>query len=115
MRRIERVLAGCDSFLSYGDKLVLVRFVFHSLPIFFMCTLTLPIEVMEQINKYLRHFFWIKYGMEDRGTTLMLGRRFASPKIKGVLEFLILLFTTNACLWNIYTNFSIKMIYHGYK
>ena len=83
MKRIERRLAGCSSLLSYGDKLLLVKSVFYSLPIFFMCTLALPSGVMEQIKKYLKHFFWRKYGMEDRGTALNAWDKVCQPKEKG--------------------------------
>ena len=59
------------NFLSYGDKLILIKSVFTSIPTFFMSTLELPTGIVEQINKYLRHCFWRKYGMEDKGTTLI--------------------------------------------
>ena len=71
IQRIERRLAGCSTLLSQGEKLVLIKSVFTSLPAFYMSTLTLPAGIIDQINKYLKHCFWRKYGMEDKGTALI--------------------------------------------
>lgn len=70
---------------------------FYSLPIFFMCTLSPPIGVMEQIKKYLKHFFWRKYGMEDKGTSLIAWDKVCQPKDKGGLGVLDIA-THNKCL-----------------
>lgn len=57
MHGIENRHAGCYTFLSCGEKLHLITFVFTRFPTFFMCSLELPKIVLEQINKYLRHCF----------------------------------------------------------
>lgn len=57
LKRIDKRLACCSTLLSYGDKLTLIKSVFTSLPTFFMSTLALPLGIVEQINKYLRHCF----------------------------------------------------------
>ena len=80
LQRISSRLAGCSTFLSYGEKLVLIKSVFTSLPIFFLCTLPFPVTVLQQINKYLRHCFWRKYGMEDRRTALIAWEKVCKPK-----------------------------------
>lgn len=40
-----------------------------------MSTLALPAGVVEQLDKFLRNFFWRKYGMEDRGTALIAWKK----------------------------------------
>jgi hypothetical protein len=54
--RIERRLMGLNTFLSYAGRFVLVNSVLSSLPTFYLCTLELPISVIEQIDKYRKHF-----------------------------------------------------------
>lgn len=57
LKRIETRLMGCSTLLSFGDKLTLIKSVFSSMPIFFMCTLSIPATVVNQLNKYLKHCF----------------------------------------------------------
>src|SRR4051812_43087015 len=42
IQRIEQRLAGCSTLLSQGEKLVLIKSFFTSLPTFYMSTLSLP-------------------------------------------------------------------------
>ena len=80
MQWIERRLIGCSSMLSYDGRILLTKSVFSALPTFFMCTLALPQGVLDQINKYLRNFFWRKFGMEDRGSALIAWSKVCKPK-----------------------------------
>lgn len=88
LRRIDKRLSGCSTFLSYGDKLTLFKSVFTSLPTFFVSTLDLQVGIIEQINKYPRHCFWRKYGMKDRGTSLISWKKVCIPKEQGGLGVL---------------------------
>lgn len=97
IKRTDKRLTGCSTFLSYGDKLILIKSVFTSLPTFFMSSLELPAGIVEQINKYLRHCFWREYGMEDRGTTLISWDKVCIPKEQGGLG-VIHIATHNRCL-----------------
>jgi len=74
--------------LSYDGRVILIKSVFAALPIFFMCTLALPMGVMDQIIKYLRNFLWRKFGMEDSGTTLIAWSKVCQPKKYGGLGIL---------------------------
>ena len=80
MQRIERRLSGCSTMLSYDGRLLIIKSVFASLPIFFTSSLALPVGVLQQINKYLRNFLWRKFGMEDRGTALIAWSKVCRPK-----------------------------------
>lgn len=103
MQRIERRLSGCSTMLSYDGRFQLIKSVFSSLPIFFMCTLALPIGVAEQINKYVRNFFWRKYGMTDKGSALIAWSKVCKPKVQGGLGILDILTHNKALLMkNIY-------------
>ena len=74
--------------LSYDGRILLIKSIFSALPTFFMCTLALPLGVIEQINKYLRKFFWRKFGMEYRGIALIAWSKVCKPKKQGGLGIL---------------------------
>ena len=81
--QIERMLSGYSSLLSYDGRLLLTKVVFSALTIFFMSTLALPASTIEQINKYLRHLFWRKFGQEQQGPTLISWKKVFQPKDGG--------------------------------
>ena len=84
-QRVQQRLMGCSTFLSYGEKLQLIKSVFTSLPTFYMCILQLSAAVHQQLNKYLKHCFWRKYGMEDKGSALIAWEKVTMPKEQGGL------------------------------
>lgn len=98
LQRIERRLAGCSTLLSYGDKLVLLKAMFTSMPTFTMCYFALPMAVIDQINKYLRHCFLRKYGMEDKGCALFAWDKVCKPKDQGGLGVLEIVTQNKALL-----------------
>jgi hypothetical protein len=53
--RVERRLGGIADFLDYGGKLLIVKSVLSSLPIFFMCCLDIPVSV-RTINQIYETF-----------------------------------------------------------
>jgi hypothetical protein len=56
--RVKRRLSAVTSFLSYGDRLVLVNSVLSSLPTYFMLSLRLPPGIIEVIDRARRHCLW---------------------------------------------------------
>jgi hypothetical protein len=56
--RVEIRLSAITSFLSYGDRLVLVNSVLSSLPTYFMLSLRLPPGIIEVIDRARRHCLW---------------------------------------------------------
>lgn len=88
LKRIERRLSGCSTLLSYGEKLTIIKSAFTSLPTFFMSSLALPATVIDQINKYIKHCFWRKYGLEDQGSPLIAWEKVCKPKDQGGLGVL---------------------------
>lgn len=57
--RCDTYLSGwCALLLSRGGKLVLLSAVLNSLPTYFMLCFSLPIQVLEAIDKRRRTFFW---------------------------------------------------------
>jgi hypothetical protein len=50
--RIERRLSATSQFLSYAGRLQLVNSVISSLPTYYLCSLKLPVTVIELIDKH---------------------------------------------------------------
>lgn len=61
----------------------MIKSVFSSLPTFFMCILALHNGVITQVIKYLRNFLWRKFGMGDKGPTLIGRDKVCKPKSQG--------------------------------
>jgi hypothetical protein len=58
IHRVERRLVRTAMFLTRGGKLLMVNSVLSSLPTFFMSTIKVPIEVLNEIDRYRRHCLW---------------------------------------------------------
>jgi hypothetical protein len=56
--RVERRFSSTASFLSYGDRLVLVNSVMYYLPTYTMLTLMIPVGVLEVLDRARRHCLW---------------------------------------------------------
>jgi hypothetical protein len=83
--RVDRRLCGIADFLNYGGKLELVKSVLSSLPIFFMCYLEIPVTILEQMVKYMRHCLWRKKNqdVQARGNALISWDKVCKPKKQG--------------------------------
>jgi hypothetical protein len=57
--RVERRLVSTALWLSQEGKLQMVNFVLSSLPIFYICSIKIPIDIINQIDKYRRHCLWL--------------------------------------------------------
>jgi hypothetical protein len=56
--RIEKRMVNTANFLTQGGKLELVNLVLSSMATFYMCSIKVPIEILDQIDKYIRHCSW---------------------------------------------------------
>lgn len=56
--RVEKRLSASAQFLSYAGRLQLVKSVLSSLPTYYMCSLKLPVAVIEAIDKYRKDCLW---------------------------------------------------------
>lgn len=92
--------------LSYDGRLLMIKSVFSTLPIFFMHSLALSAGVISQLNKYLRHFLWRKFGMEESGAALVAWDKITKPKLHGGLGILNILEYKRALLMKNFHKFS---------
>jgi hypothetical protein len=95
--RIERRLSATSSFLSYGDRLVLVNSVMSSLPTYFMLSLSLPVGILDVIDRAWRHCLWRKKD-KNKVQSLAAWDMICKPKDKGGLGILNLSVQNNALL-----------------
>jgi hypothetical protein len=58
VHRVERRLVSMAMFLTQGGKLLMVNSLLSSMSTFFMSTLKVPIEIINQIDWYRRHCLW---------------------------------------------------------
>jgi hypothetical protein len=59
MTRVEKRLVSTSLWLSQGGKLQMVNFVLSSLPTFYMCSIKVPINILNQIDMYRCHCLWL--------------------------------------------------------
>jgi hypothetical protein len=70
LSRIERRLMGISPFTSYSGRLTLVNAVLSALSTYYISVLELPMEIIDQINKYRRHCFWRGSDLNKKGNCL---------------------------------------------
>jgi hypothetical protein len=58
MDKIERRLTACSSLLSYTDRLQLVNFVLTPSATYTMCSIKLPIGVIDNIDRARKQCLW---------------------------------------------------------
>jgi hypothetical protein len=84
LSRIEKRLMGIAPFVSYAGRLPLVNSVLSALSTYYMCILHLPLEIIDQINKYRWHCLWRRSDINKKGFVLLLGVKCNNPSHKGV-------------------------------
>ena len=97
MDKVERRLSATASFLSYGDRLVMVNSVLSSLPTYFMLTLVINPGVIEYIDRARRHCLWRKKDKE-KVHSLAAWKMICKPKNKGGLGIIDLRVQNTALL-----------------
>jgi mannosylglycoprotein endo-beta-mannosidase len=83
--RIERRMFATSQFLSLAGRLQLVNSVISSLPTYYMCTLKLPITIIEIIDKHRKNFLWRVNEFRKKGYNLAAWDLVRRPKDKGGL------------------------------
>jgi hypothetical protein len=80
LTRIEKRLTGLASLTSYSGRLTLVNSVLSALPTFYMCSLELPMEIIDQINKYRRQCLLRGSDLNRKGNVLAAWSKVQKPK-----------------------------------
>ena len=84
--RCDMYLAGwCTLLLSHGGRLILLSAVLDSLPTYFMMCFSLPVSVLEEIDKRRCIFFWSNGDTFSGAKCLVVWDRVCMPKQAGGL------------------------------
>jgi hypothetical protein len=111
--KIERRLSTIVSFLSYGDSLILVNSVLSSLPTYFMCTLVIPLGVIEIIDKARRRCLWRKDKNKERVNSLAAWSMICKTKEKGGMGIINLHLQNRPLLLKHLDKFYNNVMFHG--
>jgi hypothetical protein len=98
LSRIERRLMGITPFTSYAGRLTLNNSVLSALSTYFMCVVELPVEKIDQINKYRRYCIWRGSDLNKKGNCLAAWSKVQRPKSQGGLGIINLAAQNKALL-----------------
>ena len=86
---IENRLSVVSKFLSYHGRQPLVNSVMTALPTFYMCTLQLPPQIVNQIDGYRKKCLWSGGEINRKGNCLVAWEAACRSKKEGALASLI--------------------------
>jgi hypothetical protein len=75
MNRAERQLTSISSMLTYAGKLQLVNSVLSSVLTFAMCSVSVPVDVLEYIDRARKHCLWRKLEANVKSRPLVAWRK----------------------------------------
>jgi hypothetical protein len=70
--------------LTHEGKLQMVNSVLSSLPTFYMCSIKIPVDILNQIDKYRRYCLW-HGGDADKKPPMTAWKLVCRPKKEGAL------------------------------
>jgi hypothetical protein len=85
MNRLERQLTSICSMLTQPGKLQLVNSVLSSLPRYSMCSVAVPVDVLENVDRTRRHGMWRNSDSNAKSKSLVAQRNCTRPKKKSGL------------------------------
>jgi hypothetical protein len=85
VQRIEVRLTNTSIWLTQGGNLEMVNFVLSSMPNFYMCAIKVPIEILNQVDKYRRHCLWKGGDTNSKNPPLVAWSMVTKPKNRGGL------------------------------
>lgn len=85
MNNTERKLTSISSMLTQAGKLQLVNSVISSTITYAMCTLEVPVTVLDYVDKGRRYCMWRKSDSNAKGAPLVAWNKCTRPKKKGGL------------------------------
>ena len=98
MDRVERRLAACSSLLSYSGRLEMVDSVITPTVTYAMCSIKLPVGVIENIDRARKQCLWRGNNDSKKGGNLVAWLVVQKPKSKGGLGVINLRLQNDALL-----------------
>jgi hypothetical protein len=106
--RIERRLSASSLYLSQAGRLQLINSIISSLPTYFMCTLKLPLTVIDIIDKHRKNCLRRGRDIRNKGYNLAAWELVQKTKDKGGLGVTNLSIQNDALLLKHLDKFYIK-------
>jgi hypothetical protein len=91
-------MSATSQFLSYAGRLQLVNSVISSLPTYYMCSLNVPLTVIEIIDKHRENCLWRGKDFNRKGYNLAAWDLVRKPKDNGGLGVINLSIQNDALL-----------------
>lgn len=85
MNQMERRLTSISSMLTQAGKLQLVNSVLSSMPTYAMCTVQVPVTVLDYFDRGRRHCMWRNSESNGKNKPLVAWKKCTRPKRKGGL------------------------------
>jgi hypothetical protein len=98
VQRIEVRLTNTSIWLTQGGKLEMINSVLSSMPTFYMCATKVPIEILNQVDKYRRHYLWKGGDINNKKPPLTAWSMVTKPKNRGGLGVINLRIQNEALL-----------------
>jgi hypothetical protein len=98
MDRVERRLSACSTWLSYSGRLDMINSTITPITTYAMCTVKLPIGVIENIDRARKQCLWRGNSAKKRGGNLVAWPTVMMPKDKGGLGIINLRLQNDALL-----------------
>jgi hypothetical protein len=93
----------------------LVNSVLTSLPTFYICSIKVPIDILNQIDKYRKHYLWNGGDVNAKKSPLAAWKMVTKPKSKGGLGVIRLRLQNDALVLKIFINSLTWLICLGFN
>ena len=90
MEKTEKRFTSTSAFLTQAGRLQLVNSVISSMPTYAMCSLKIPIAVLDFINRARKHCLWRGSYVNAKNKSLVAWPKAVKPKDKGGLGVMTL-------------------------
>jgi hypothetical protein len=110
MSNTEKKLSSISAMLTHVGRLQLVNSLISSLPMYMMCTLEVPVAVIEYIDHARRHCLWRNSDYNAKARPLVAWKKCTKPKKKGGLGIINLRSQNSYLRLKHLDNFSIRWI-----
>lgn len=91
---------GISRYLTYAGRLILVNSVYSAIPTFYMCTLKLSIEILDQVDSNRKHVLCHGGDLSKKGGYLVAWNTACTSKEEGGLGIIDLKAQNSALLLN---------------
>lgn len=89
-----------NKLLSNDGRLIFVNSVLFTLPTFYLCTLKIPPGVVDQVDRYMKHFLWDRGELNKKGGCLVAWKDACRSKEQGGLGIIDVKTQNTALLMN---------------